>query len=642
MLPDLEILIERKTEDGLQPVCTLRTNEDGRSAVMAEAGIYHISAEYNGKTQTVVFDHANRCQVCDLHLSAEEPATEPTTESDPDKGTILYSGTCGTEKDPVTWELDDNGTLWISGSGAIPYSITPPWAEYTDTITRIVIGSGITEIFARVFADLGHITGITLPEGLKTIGSGAFENCTALSSVILPDSLESICDDSFAGCSSLRTITIPKHVTTIVGTGTPFPINMTDIQVDPENPAYSDVDGVLFNKEQTMLLYFPPGRTGDYTVPDGVENIGFSKDEQGSVAFCAFRCCNLTSITLPDSVNYLCAHAFNACHQLESVRLSENLEKIPYYAFSSCYELKDMTIPDSVVEIKPMAFESALQGSVTVPGSVKTVGTKAFYRSPLSELIFEEGVETIDGSFGDNTHLRTVYLPASLKSLKSTFSKCVNVKDVYYGGTEEQWKALGLENEFAYKTYLGNTNFHIGVSAATLASDNAMPASGLLKAGALNGQTAAFTNLTPNAAYIFYSVADKNAAQPISPANLLYINQYTADENGCINADFTPVREVDGAETFVMPVPIIKHEVNESALGDVNGDGTVNASDAAQILIAAAAIGAGNESGLTAEQEAVVDVNGDGSINASDAAVVLIYAAAIGAGQDVKLTDFVK
>ncbi|MBR3629683.1 MAG: hypothetical protein IKN55_04335, partial [Oscillospiraceae bacterium] len=173
-------------------------------------------------------------------------------------------------------------------------------------------------------------------------------------------------------------------------------------------------------------------------------------------------------------------------------------------------------------------------------------------------------------------------------------------------------------------------------------SDNAMPASGLLKAGALNGQTAAFTNLTPNAAYIFYSVADKNAAQPISPANLLYINQYTADENGCINADFTPVREVDGAETFVMPVPIIKHEVNESALGDVNGDGTVNASDAAQILIAAAAIGAGNESGLTAEQEAVVDVNGDGSINASDAAVVLIYAAAIGAGQDVKLTDFVK
>ena len=61
---------------------------------------------------------------------------------------------------------------------------------------------------------------------------------------------------------------------------------------------------------------------------------------------------------------------------------------------------------------------------------------------------------------------------------------------------------------------------------------------------------------------------------------------------------------------------------------------------AAQILIAAA-IRSGNDSGLTIEQEAVADVNDDGSINASDAAVVLIYAAAIGAGQDVKLTDFV-
>ena len=240
-----------------------------------------------------------------------------------------------------------------------------------------------------------------------------------------------------------------------------------------------------------------------------------------------------------------------------------------------------------------MAFESALRGSVTVPGSVKTVGTKAFYRSPLNELIFEEGVETIDGSFRENIYLRTVYLPASLKSLKNTFNQCVNVKDVYYGGTEEQWKALGLENEFAYKTYLGNTNIHIGVSAATLGSDTPPAVSCLIKASSLNEQTAEFTDLAPNTTYILYSVADKNVEQPLSPDNLLYINQYTADENGCISAVFTPVRETDGAVTFVMAVPVAAPEPEEPALGDVNGDGTINASDAAQILIAAAAIGAG-------------------------------------------------
>ncbi|MCR4644672.1 MAG: hypothetical protein K5695_04590 [Oscillospiraceae bacterium] len=82
------------------------------------------------------------------------------------------------------------------------------------------------------------------------------------------------------------------------------------------------------------------------------------------------------------------------------------------------------------------------------------------------------------------------------------------------------------------------------------------------------------------------------------------------------------------------PVPII--------IGDLNNDSTANASDAAMILIAAAAMGAGNDAGLTDDQKTAADVNTDGTVNASDAAVVLIYAAAIGAGQDAKLTDFVK
>ena len=77
-------------------------------------------------------------------------------------------------------------------------------------------------------------------------------------------------------------------------------------------------------------------------------------------------------------------------------------------------------------------------------------------------------------------------------------------------------------------------------------------------------------------------------------------------------------------------------------LGDVNGDGVINASDAALVLIAAAAMGAGEGSGLTDAQMTVADVNTDGIVNASDAAIILIYAAAVGAGEtDAKITDFV-
>ena len=78
------------------------------------------------------------------------------------------------------------------------------------------------------------------------------------------------------------------------------------------------------------------------------------------------------------------------------------------------------------------------------------------------------------------------------------------------------------------------------------------------------------------------------------------------------------------------------------SLGDVNMDGSVSETDAANVLIAAADIGAGKDSGLTEVQRTAADVNSDGSINATDAAIILQYAAAVGAGQkDVKITDFV-
>ncbi|MBR3629620.1 MAG: dockerin type I repeat-containing protein, partial [Oscillospiraceae bacterium] len=78
-------------------------------------------------------------------------------------------------------------------------------------------------------------------------------------------------------------------------------------------------------------------------------------------------------------------------------------------------------------------------------------------------------------------------------------------------------------------------------------------------------------------------------------------------------------------------------------LGDINANKTVNASDAAKVLIAAASLGAGKSSGLTTMQTIAADVNGDRTVNASDAAVILVYAAALGAGQkDVSITDFVK
>ena len=76
-------------------------------------------------------------------------------------------------------------------------------------------------------------------------------------------------------------------------------------------------------------------------------------------------------------------------------------------------------------------------------------------------------------------------------------------------------------------------------------------------------------------------------------------------------------------------------------LGDVDADKAVNANDATAILVAAARVGTGTDSGLSAEARAAADINNDGVINAKDANIILRYAAAVGIGEKLDIRDFV-
>lgn len=105
--------------------------------------------------------------------------------------------------------------------------------------------------------------------------------------------------------------------------------------------------------------------------------------------------------------------------------------------------------------------------------------------------------------------------------------------------------------------------------------------------------------------------------------------------------EHTIAAAVDADNDNTYETVIAQSETSESELGDVTGDGVINAKDAAEVLIAAAKIGTGKESGLTAEKETAADVNGDGTINAKDANIILRYAAAVGTGKADKITDYI-
>jgi hypothetical protein len=120
--------------------------------------------------------------------------------------------------------------------------------------------------------------------------------------------------DAFYSCESLTSIFIPSTVINISNNALSYCSNLTEIQVSNDSPYYSsNSQGILFNKDKTVLLQAPGGISGSYTIPDGVTGIG-------DHAF--YRCESLVSIEIPNSVQTIERFAFWGCGSLKEIRTS--------------------------------------------------------------------------------------------------------------------------------------------------------------------------------------------------------------------------------------------------------------------------------------------------------------------------------
>jgi hypothetical protein len=193
---------------------------------------------------------------------------------------------------------------------------------------------------------------------VTSIGDWAFNNCTSLTSITIGNSVTSIGDYAFLRCTSLTSITIPDNVTSI-GNDTFYNCSsLTTIEVGAENVNYADVNGVLFNKEKTVLHTYPAGKTGDnYVIANSVTSIG-------DYAF--FQCTSLTSITIPDSVTSIGESAFYKCTNLTSVTIPDGVTSIGRGAFDSCSSLTSITFMGAAPTVGGNAFYGVADGAVAV------------------------------------------------------------------------------------------------------------------------------------------------------------------------------------------------------------------------------------------------------------------------------------
>lgn len=304
-------------------------------------------------------------------------------------------------------------------------------------------GLTVTSIGTQAIYYRSNLTSLTIPSGVTSIGTQSISCCSKLTAITLPSSLTSIGDRAFSYCSSLTDITIPSGVTSI---GI-YPFyecrKLTSISVDEGNQNYASDNGILYNKDKSVLVCCPPGLTS-VTIPDGVT----------SIAVGAFNCCELTGVTIPDSVTSIGDYAFAGtklscvtipnnvtaigdytfydCSNLASVTIPDSVTSIGDYAFVRCGHLESVLIPDSVTSIGDYAFAQTALTGVTIPNSVTSIGKGAFAScDAITSITIPSGITSIEEDVFAGSGLTSITIPNNITSIGlGAFSSCANLSSV--------------------------------------------------------------------------------------------------------------------------------------------------------------------------------------------------------------------
>lgn len=235
----------------------------------------------------------------------------------------------------VSWSLNEDGTLTISGTGPMPADYSAgqwPWDDQRDIIRAVTIEAGVTSIGVEAFYNCTNLEEVTFAEGsqLETIGDAAFSGCEKLPSITIPNSVTAIGNYAFNNCTSLTGIKIPASVTSI-------------------------------------------GRYALHSC-SGLQMVTFGEESQLTAieAYAFEGCTSLTSIVIPASVTFIGDHAFLSCTGLQTVTfdIDSKLETIGDGAFESCVFLETVTFSgtSNVPTIQKDTFENcASLATINIP-----------------------------------------------------------------------------------------------------------------------------------------------------------------------------------------------------------------------------------------------------------------------------------
>jgi hypothetical protein len=340
-----------------------------------------------------------------------------------------------------------------------------------DTIT----GLKVTAIGSYAFYQVSGMTSVMFGTNLTTIGTNAIFQCPNLASVTMAGSITNIGPGPFLDCLALTTISFSspssfyvvtnnalfnKALTSLVefpgGVGGSFAISamvtnvgqafignsLTAIVVDPSNLFYSSTNGVLFDKSRSVLIEYPGGLIGSYTVPTNVTTIVSASFEYSA---------GVTNVAIGTNVTSIGAFAFYDCPALTAINVNGNnpafasangvlfdKNQILLIQFPSG-KAGSYVVPGSVTNILNGAFGDAVGlTSVVVPNGVTNIGAEAFYDcQALASVTIGSKVGTIGfAAFYYCPALTSLVFPASVTNIGlEAFADCQGLTNVCFQGT---------------------------------------------------------------------------------------------------------------------------------------------------------------------------------------------------------------
>jgi len=379
------------------------------------------------------------------------------------------------------YRLVTNNSFEATSGGDWTFTTPSEWSDFTYMITddqvtitgytgpggdvvipSIIEGFPVVAIGDSVFYNNDTITSVVIPEGVYGIGQSAFAYCRSLTSVTIPNSTIFIASQAFSGCSSIAEIFIPANVTYISTFAFDSMTSLTGFTVDPNNPDYSSLDGVLFNKDQTSLLVFPGGLSDPYVVPASVTRI-----EDHAFYFCSA----LSGVTLPEGLQSIGYGAFVQCDSLGSLIIPSSVSMIRPGSISECNALQSITVTepnenytsqDGVLFNDDLTtliqYPAGKSGSYNVPASVTRIAGVAFINTDgLTGITLPAGLTEIGiSAFYSCDNLPSIDIPSGVTSLgHTTFAYCASMTSVTF---HEGLLSLG-EYAFYSCTSLTSVNF---------------------------------------------------------------------------------------------------------------------------------------------------------------------------------------